>query len=153
FLTITFHHIICDGSSSSTLMKELSILYNAYSKGLDHDLENAPLFSDYALKQQNFYRSSEYKQIEDFWVGQFKEEVPVLDIPTDFIRPERRTYKGARVKYPINDETSSKFKKVGFDHGCSSAIAIRAALEIFLYRITGQETIVSGLPIAGQLTE
>src|SRR5690606_7926255 len=67
--------------------------------------------------------------------------------------PERITYKGARVKYPINDETSSKFKKVGFDHGCSSAIAIRAALEIFLYRITGQETIVSGLPIAGQLTE
>src|SRR5690606_24391551 len=50
-------------------------------------------------------------------------------------------------------EISRKFKKVGYDHGCSSAIIIRAAFEIFLYQITGQETIVSGLPVAGQLTE
>ncbi len=152
-LTLTFHHIICDGSSSSILMHELSILYNAYSQNLQPALTAEPLFSDYALKKQKFYQSLEYKRIENFWVDQFKEEVPILDIPTDYIRPERRTYKGDRINYHIKDEVSQKFKKVGFDHGCSSAIAIRAALEIFLYRITGQETIVSGLPIAGQLTE
>jgi len=152
-LTITFHHIICDGSSSSILMKELSILYNVYSQNLEPSLEEAPLFSDYAIDKQSFYKSQEYKRIEDFWVDQFKEEVPVLDIPTDYVRPKIRTYKGARVKYPINESIAKQFKKIGYEHGCSSAIAIRTAFEIFLYRITGQETLVSGLPIAGQLTE
>src|SRR5690606_29285424 len=75
FLTITFHHIVCDGASSNTVLSELSTIYTAYSQNLEHNLNEAPLFSDYALNKQKFYLSTSYKQIENFWVEQFKEQI------------------------------------------------------------------------------
>ncbi|WP_165438742.1 non-ribosomal peptide synthetase [Albibacterium indicum] len=152
FLAVTFHHIICDGFSSSLIMNELTVLYDSYVQGNTANLPSAESFADYALSKQEFYQSPHYDEVQRFWADQFKSEVPVLDIPTDSSRSIKRSYNGSREFYKIQPSLADKFRKIGFKSGCSSAISLRAVLEIFLHRVSGQETIVSGLPTAGQLS-
>jgi len=111
YLTITAHHIICDGWSLGIVMQDLSKLYSAYVKGQVLDLPPAYQFGNYAVQQLAFVQSTEYKKIEEYWVDQYRQSIPVLDIPTDYPRPVDRTYKSHRDDYPLNQELVLAIKK------------------------------------------
>jgi amino acid adenylation domain-containing protein len=151
YLTFSAHHIICDGWSFGVLMQELGKLYSAFAAGQNPDLPEAPRFSLYAREQHAFYETEEYKKIQQYWVDKFKDGAPVLEIPTDFPRPAARTYKSSRNDYPLDPQMLSLIRKLGTTAGCSLAITLRAAFEIFLYRLTDQSDIILGLPAAAQL--
>ena len=151
FLTITMHHIICDGWSLGVIMQELGKLYSAYVRDEIPKLPEAPLFSQYALEQQQFYNSELHKKAEHYWVDLYKDDIPILNLPTDFSRPNIRTYKSHRNDFPFDLELIRGIQKISIRAGCTLAMGLRAAFEVFLYRLTGQEDIVLGLPAAGQL--
>lgn len=152
-LSITYHHIICDGFSSNVLMKELCYLYNQRVQGLLPDLEAPVEFREYAFRQQQFLSSSEYHATERFWLEQFEDNIPIINIPPDFERPATRKYCGAQLAYKVSESLSSKFRKTGFKNRCSSAISLRAVLEVLLYKVCGQKELVTGMPVAAQFTE
>jgi amino acid adenylation domain-containing protein len=149
-LTITAHHIICDGWSLGIILQDLGKYYSAYAKNTVPDLKPAPSFSEYSTSQKRFLETEEYKKIEQYWIAQYKKSVPVLDIPTDFPRPQSRTYKSHRLDFPLEPELVSAIKKTGASSGCTLVTTFMAAFEIFLYRLTGQSDIVLGIPAAGQ---
>ncbi|HLY69273.1 MAG TPA: amino acid adenylation domain-containing protein [Puia sp.] len=149
--TLAIHHIICDGWSLGVLMKELSELYSAHAKNESPDLPAAPKFSDFAIKQIEFSKSGDYKKTEQYWLDQFKDAVPVLELPVDYSRPPTRTYKSHRDDYELDSKIISDFKKISVAAGCSMAIAMRAAFEIFLYKLAEQNDLVLGLSVSGQL--
>jgi amino acid adenylation domain-containing protein len=148
--TLTGHHIVCDGWSLGILLQELSVFYSAYAQHITLNLPPAPLYSEYALEQRRFAETAAYQQVERFWVDQYRESVPVLDLPTDFIRPTLRTYKINRKDYPLSSATATAVKQMGLKAGCSFVTTLLTAFEVFLYRLTGQNDIVVGLPTAGQ---
>jgi amino acid adenylation domain-containing protein len=150
YLTITVHHIVCDGWSLGILLQDLGKLYCAYAKKEVPDLPAAESFSQYALEQKEFSLSAEYRQIEQYWVDQFKDNVPVLDMPTDFARSAVRTYKSHRDDFSLDPQLVGALKKLGQKAGCSFVTTLLASFEVFLMRITGQNDIVLGLPAAGQ---
>ncbi|MBS1600361.1 MAG: amino acid adenylation domain-containing protein [Bacteroidetes bacterium] len=150
YLTLSAHHIICDGWSLGILMQDLGKLYSAYTKGETPHLPEALQLSKYALEHEQFSRSEQYKRIEQYWIDQFKDNVPVLNMPTDFPRPSVRTYKSHRDDYTIDQELIASIKKMGGKAGCSFVTTLLASFEVFLHRITGQSDIVLGLPAAGQ---
>lgn len=152
-LTLSAHHIICDGWSISIVMQDLGKLYSAHLLSVPVQLPEAPSFADYAVKQRVFQQSSEYKSIESFWIKQFVDEVPQLDIPTDFPRPEFRTYKSHRDDFELKAELIHSIKKMGAKAGCSFVSSMLVAFEVFLHRISGQNDIVLGVPSAGQTEE
>jgi amino acid adenylation domain-containing protein len=143
YLTITAHHIVCDGWSLGILLVELSALYNAYAAGSVPDLPSAPRLSDYNLEQLEFMQTPAYRQTEQYWINQYKGKIPVMDVPADFSRPARRTYKSHRDDYPLDKELVLAVKKIGAKSGCSL---------VLLQKLSGQEEIVLGLPAAGQST-
>lgn len=151
YLTLAVHHIICDGWSLGILLKELSILYSAYAKGEVPDLPKAPLYSKYAAEQRLFGESETCRKAEQFWVDLYKNGAPTLNLSTDFPRPQNRTYKSRRDDYPLDRKVIAQIQRIGTQAGCSIAISLRAAFEIFMYQLTGQNDIVLGLPAAGQL--
>ncbi len=110
----------------------------------------APTFSEYSMGQQKFSETEEYKKMEQYWTGKFRQSVPVLDIPTDFPRPEERTYKSHRLDFPLESELVAGIKKMGARYGCSLVTTLMAAFEVFLHRLTDQQEIVLGIPAAGQ---
>jgi len=150
FFKFTAHHIICDGWSLGILLQDLGKLYSAYAKGSVPALPEALRFSQYALEQWQFLESPDYAQIVQYWLDQYKGSIPVLDMPTDFPRPTLRTYKSQRDDYSLDGPLVQAVKKLGAGAGCSLVMTLMAAFEIYLYRLTGQEDIVLGLPAAGQ---
>ncbi|HEX8427626.1 amino acid adenylation domain-containing protein [Hymenobacter sp.] len=149
---VTAHHIICDGWSLGILLQDLSAFYSSYSQGLSLLLPPPPQFSEYSDEQVASYSGEEYNQTEAFWINQYKDAVPVLELPTDFPRPAVRTYASARLDFPLPIELVSKVRKTGMQAGCSFVTTLLACFEVLLHRLTGQQSIVVGLPTAGQST-
>jgi amino acid adenylation domain-containing protein len=149
-LVLTAHHIVCDGWSMGIMLQDLSALYSAYANNLAPNLPEPTPYSQYAVEQVLFSKSEQYKQIEKFWVDQYRETVPVLELPTDFPRPALRTYKSTRRDYPLDDALVLAVKQMGIKAGSSFVSTLMATFEVLLHRLTGQTDIVLGLPAAGQ---
>ena len=150
YLTLTAHHIICDGWSIGIMLQDLQKLYADYSKGFVPVLPEAVPFSLYAEEQVGFLQSSVYLELENYWLERFRIPVSQLNIPIDFPRPTRRTYKSQRDDFKLDPDLLLTFKKTGARAGTSFVSTLLCAFEILLYRITGQDDIVLGLPAAGQ---
>src|SRR5690606_2769966 len=102
----------------------LCYLYNQRAQGLLPDLEAPVELREYAFRQQQFLSSSEYHATERFWLEQFEDNIPIINIPPDFERPATRKYCGAQLAYKVSESLSSKFRKTGFKNRCSSAISL-----------------------------
>lgn len=150
YFTIIKHHIIGDGWSTGIILEDLSRMYNAYIHDIDVTLDTAAQISDYASEQAQFKLSAAYKETENYWLNQYKDNVPVLDLPTDNPRIAPRSYKGNRMDIPISKEMASQLKAIGAKAGCSLVTTLLAAFEVFLYKETHQRDIVVGLPSSGQ---
>jgi hypothetical protein len=116
---LTAHHIICDGWSWGILIPELGKIYSALVQGNSPDLEPADRFSDYALTLDSEATSPEIVATENFWLNQFSESIPVLDLPTDRPRPALRTFAADRHDYRIAPELAIALKQLGTKMGCS----------------------------------
>ena len=150
YLTITAHHIICDGWSFGVIIEDLSKLYAAYLRGLKPNLPPAVQFAEYSAAQAAFEKTEEFKKAEQYWINKYSGKLPVLNIPTDFPRPTERSYKSHRDDFSLDMELVSAIKKLGAKSGCSLITTLIAALEVYLYRLTGQSDVVVGVPASGQ---
>ncbi|RZK75687.1 MAG: hypothetical protein EOO85_13260 [Pedobacter sp.] len=151
YFTIVIHHIICDGWSTGIILENLSNAYNAIQKGLSPNLPKVVQISDYASQQFEYLQSEEFKKTERFWLNLYKDNIPLVDLPTDFERGKTRTYKAARIDYKLSAKFVGEIKKTGAKAGCSLVNTMLSLFEIFLSQQTKQSDIVVGLPAAGQL--
>lgn len=149
-LIITAHHIICDGWSFGIMLEELGALYSAKIRNETPNLPKVDDFSSYVDELITYSETQEKIKTDKFWVNQYKKSIPELNLPTDFSRPELRTFKSNRLDFSINKELLSKLKKIGIQSGCSFVTTLMSAFEVFLCKLTEQDDIVLGLPSAGQ---
>lgn len=149
-LTLTLHHIICDGWSFGIVLQELGKLYSAFVENSPINLPPAPAFSAYALEQLHFKEGKEYKAIERFWLDAYRSKPPVLDLPGNGQRPPLRTYASGHVHASIGKELAGAVKKLGFTAGASVLTTLLAAFEVFMQQQTGSDDVVVGVPAAGQ---
>jgi amino acid adenylation domain-containing protein len=150
YFTLIKHHAIGDGWSTGIILEDLSKLYNAYSKGYDINLPRPAQISDYAKAQERFKLTPAYQQTEDYWLNLYKDNVPVVDLPTDRPRQSPRTYNGNRIDYPLPNDLVSQLKLVGAKAGCSLVTTLLSAFEVFIYQKTSQKDVIVGLPASGQ---
>lgn len=146
-LIITAHHIICDGWSLGIILEELGALY---ANGNHHALSTAATYASYVQEELDFLPSADFTKTEAYWIGQFKNNVPTVDLPIDFPRPAMRTYQSQRLDFPLDNALVAQIKKVGVQSGASLVVTLMAAFEVLLYHLTGKNDIVLGLPAAGQ---
>ncbi len=147
---LTAHHIICDGWSFGIMLQELGALYSAFRAYKSPDLPKPKSFSAFADAQQELLESKNYENIERFWLHQYEQSVPQVDLPTDFERPAHRTYESARLDFPLDENLIASLKKTGLQAGCGLVTTLLASFEIFLSKLSGQNDLVVGLPAAGQ---
>jgi amino acid adenylation domain-containing protein len=149
-LIITAHHIICDGWSIGIMLQDLGELYSAYTENRTPNLIEPIAFSAYAKGEAAFSTTDEYKATAKFWYDIYKNEVPVVTVPTDYSRPSIRTYKSNRIDFTLDTQTLANLKQTGLSVGASLVATLLTCFELFLYQLTGQEDLVVGLPYAGQ---
>src|SRR5690606_15474257 len=149
-LILTAHHIICDGWSIGIMLEELGSLYSATVLNTNHNLPLPESFCAYADEQQAYLGNETHKTTVNYWLNQFKDAVPQVTLPTDFPRPEIRTFKSERLDFPLDNALLEALKKTGIKAGCSLVTTLLSTFEIFLSVHTGQDDIVLGLPSADQ---
>ncbi|WP_259418057.1 non-ribosomal peptide synthetase [Bacillus toyonensis] len=144
-MVLDMHHIISDGVSMGIFTQELAELYNGK--------ELSPLsiqYKDYSVWQRELFTQEEMKKQEEYWMHVFKEEVPVLNMPTDYKRPPIQSTEGDLVHFEIDSDIYVNLKKMAKEHGVTLYMLLLAGYTTLLSKYTGQEEIVVGSPIAGR---
>ncbi|NML64817.1 amino acid adenylation domain-containing protein [Hymenobacter sp. RP-2-7] len=147
---LTAHHLVCDGWSAGVLLRELGAAYSAYRHNRPLALPPPASFRQYADQQLALGQQVAYQRAEQYWLQEFADEVPLVNLPTDAPRPAARTYRAARADYPLPPALTTALKQVGLRAGCSFVTTLLVAFEAFLHQLTGQTDLVVGLPAAGQ---
>ncbi|QJD80156.1 non-ribosomal peptide synthetase [Spirosoma rhododendri] len=150
YFVMTAHHIICDGWSTGIMLQELGTLYSAYTQKMAAKLPDAIPFSQYARERFLFNQSDDYQQSERYWLDQYADNIPTVHLPTDFPRKTPRSFDSDRLDYPLKPDVVAAVKKMGLKAGCGFVTTLMTAFEVLLYRLTGQNDIVLGLPAADQ---
>lgn len=144
-LMVDMHHIFIDVVSQDILVKDLQLLY--------HGLELPPLrlqYKDVAEWQNLRFESGILKKQEEYWLNIFKDNIPVLNLPVDFLRPSVPSFDGARVTFMIEVELASKIKKLVRETETTTNIMLLATFAMLLSKYTLQEDIVIGTPMVGR---
>ena len=152
-LIFTAHHIVCDGWSTNVLLDELPTIYNALNRGesLTPSTLPAPMsFATYSKSQREFLNGAEGASVEKFWLEQFQQPAPWLDLPTDRPRPAVKEFKGATYRTRIGTDAYNAIKKLGAKQKCTLFVTLLSGFQILLSRLSGQDDIVVGIPTAGQ---
>ena len=146
----TAHHIVCDGWSFWVLTKDLAALYAGRGSGQAKALPPPESFADYAAAEAQRSQAAETQADEAFWLQQFPGEVPVLDLPSDRPRPARKSYASRREDYPLDATLVDQVRRAGARCGASLFATLLAAFNALLFRLSGQDDLVVGIPAAGQ---
>lgn len=150
-LLFSMHHIISDGWSTDVLVYELSLLYNAFRRGVQQPLQ--PLlyqYKDYAYWFRQWAKSSAAAAARNYWRQVFSERAPLLEFPADHPRPAVKTYHGDSLNYHIPEALSTEIRGLCIERRATLFTLLTAVLKTLLYRYTGQEDIVIGVPVAGR---
>ena len=149
-LELEIHHIICDGWSMSLLAKECLEYYSDLAKGLQPSIEPLPIqYKDYAGWQNNLLRSENNSKNLDYWRQKLDNgQLTRVHLPTDFKRPQIKTFKGSHLSWTFDRETISKLRKICQENEITLFMALVAAVKILLYRYSGQHDITIGTEIA-----
>ena len=149
-LLFTAHHIVFDGWSTNVILDELSRLYSEKVGGKSASLPKPLSFGSYAHTRVDQEKRPEMREVEKYWVAQFSELPPDIDLPTDRPRPAMRLYEGATYRRKINAGLYQDIKRAGAKRGCTLFVTLLAGFEALLSRLTSQNDIVVGVPTAGQ---
>ncbi|MFD2169209.1 amino acid adenylation domain-containing protein [Tumebacillus lipolyticus] len=153
-LLLNMHHIACDGWSTNVLIREIGMLYQAFSSGQPSPL--APLeiqYADYAAWQRKWLEGPALQKQLDYWKRQLAGELPVLMLPTDHPRPKVTSYQGASEALTIPKRQIEKLKEFSRQEGGTLFMTLLAAFHALLYRYSGQRELLIGTPVANRNRE
>ncbi|HSZ63766.1 MAG TPA: amino acid adenylation domain-containing protein [Terriglobales bacterium] len=146
---LMMHHLICDWSSEGVLWRELSMLYGSYCRNELIELPALTLqHGDYAVWQREQLTETAVADDLAFWKENLRGAPPLLELPSDRQRPQILSYRGARLRFRINRALTEAFRELSRRERKSLFALFTAVFEVLLYRYTGQEDILLGVPIA-----
>ena len=148
---VTMHHIVSDGWSLLIFFKELSTLYDAFASGNSSPLDELPVqYADYALWQREWLRDELIERQLTYWKARLGGQLPVLDLPTDRARPPVQTFAGERVALTLSAGLTDALKALSQRQGATLFMTLLAAFNVLLHRLSGQDDIIVGSPIANR---
>ena len=104
-LLLTMHHIVSDGWSMGVLHRELSVLYEAFSRSQPSPLPELPIqYADYAVWQREWLQGEVLESQLSYWKKQLEGIPGVLHLPTDHPRPAVQSYRGKRQSIELSKE-------------------------------------------------
>lgn len=144
-LLVDMHHIITDGISNQQLAADFLALYNGET------LPELKLhYRDYAVWINSDTQQQRVKEQQAYWLSTFAGELPVLTLPYDFSRPVVQGFEGASVSFGLPEEEYNVLKKLCREHDITVYMALLAAMNIWLSRLSTQEDIIVGSPVASR---
>jgi Condensation domain len=150
-LVLNMHHIASDLYSFRLLFEDLKEAYEAVLANRPPRLPELPIqYSDYALRQRAQVNGNRLQPHLEYWRMQLAGAPAVMELPTDRPRPAVPSFNGQRCTRKLPPELISALKKLSRDEGVTPFMLFLAAFKTLLYRLTLQEDLLVGAPIAGR---
>ncbi|MBD8507693.1 amino acid adenylation domain-containing protein, partial [Hoyosella sp. G463] len=155
-LVLVAHHIAADGSSMRPLARDIMVAYQARRTGSAPGWAPLPAqYVDYTLWQREMLGDpgdpgSLAGQQLDQWRTILDDLPEALALPTDKPRPSVLSGAGATVRGTIDAPLHHAIEQLARAHRATPFMVVHAALGVLLQRISGQDDITIGSPVAGR---
>ncbi|KAM3095973.1 amino acid adenylation domain-containing protein [Phormidesmis sp. 146-35] len=147
----TIHHIVSDAWSAQVLMRELVVLYRAFSQGNPSPLPELPIqYADFAYWQRESLKGDRLNTHLSYWKQHLQSLPPLLSLPTDYPRPPVQTFRGKTYWLQLSASLTAKLKQLSQQHNATLFMTLLTAFTTLLYRYTQQTDILVGTPIANR---
>lgn len=147
-LVIDVHPIICDGPSRSILYSDLLKLYNG-----EKLVPVAIQPKDHAEWEWSSRSGGAYLAQREYWLKQFEEGVPRIELPVLHQAGEEDSDKGRNCGFELDKAELSPFLDFLQDSGLDTFPGLFGIYFIFLCQLTGQEDLVIGVAASGRMQQ
>jgi amino acid adenylation domain-containing protein len=150
-LHVAVHHVVADFWSLMVLLDEFGKLYQARTSKAEAHL--APIhcaYSDYVAWHEQQLSGSEGERLWSYWKQELSGEMPSLNLPADRPRPPVQSFRGASLPFVLDKSLTEKLKHLATERKATLFMALLAAFQVLLSRISAQKQIVVGSPTAGR---
>ncbi len=147
----TVHHIVSDGWSVLVMQRELTALASALLSGRPSPLPPLPVqYADFARWQRQRLTDAETARQVGYWRERLGDDPPSLDLPLDRPRPPLQTFRGGSVRGLVPAGLADGLRRLAAGVHGSPFMALLAAFDLLLARLSGQDDILVGTPVAGR---
>lgn len=146
YLVLDIHHIISDGISNNIIMNDLMHYYNG------EELEPLKIqYKDFVKWHKGIMNSEVYEESEKYWLNRFADDIPVLELPYDFKRPNKLKTAGNSIKFSLSEETTGKISEVLKHQQVTLSSFLLSVFHILLSKISNCQDVSIGIPVAGRM--
>jgi tyrocidine synthetase-3 len=150
-LLFRVHHIISDAASVDLLWRDLRLIYNELARGGPGFLPpKAIQYSDYAIWQRSQFGAEQTREQEEYWLSQFHDEPPALDLPTDSAPSPAFSFNGGLAIVDIPRGLIDEFQRLSWERRVLLFSSLLSAFYVMLQKFCQQEDITVGVLFSGR---
>jgi len=141
---VNFHHSMWDAWSLAVFWRELMMLYAGARA-----LPALPFqYADYARWQREWLSSAEADAHRAFWRQELAGDLPLLQLGRRAVPEPLRSTRGAMELCPFDSSHLDCTREAAEQHGTTEFVIALSAFLATLHRVTRQDQIVIGVPVA-----
>lgn len=148
WLVLRCHHVVSDGLSMAVIVDDLGRLYA--TDGAAAGLPPAPPFAEFIRWHLCERPGEAMRDHETFWRRELAEPPGDLQLPCDRLRPATRTFCGERRHRRLPASLVERLDALARARQATRFMVLLAVHLVHLHRLTGQNDIVVGVPVAGR---
>jgi amino acid adenylation domain-containing protein len=146
---LMMHHIICDWASEGIFWRELASAYRSFRHNEPVTLPALDIqFGDYAAWTVQETAHTHFEEDLAYWEDTLRGAPEVLDLPADRPRPAALSNRGARLRLRLDPTLTTAVRRLSKRTETTLFTIFVTALNVLLYRYSGREDILIGVPVA-----
>lgn len=150
-LLVVFHHAISDGWSLTIFWKELCAIHRHLAAD-GPPLEQPTIqFSDFSEWQRHRLSDGPLEDDVRYWRHRLLGAPSHLDLPADRPRPRQESFRGETLRETLDASLRRRLATLSRENGATLFMSLLAAFGALLARLSGEDDIVIGTPIANRI--
>ncbi|MCU7516048.1 MAG: amino acid adenylation domain-containing protein [Ignavibacteria bacterium] len=151
---MVMHHIITDEWSSAIMLKEIALTYNALSLSTKPLLPELKIqYADYAIWQREYLQGENLEHQMEYWKRKLTGIPTRLELPYDHPRPLVQSYRGDYMSRELDQRMVKLIRESARQYGVTLFMMMLSVYEVLLYRMSNQNDLVIGTPVANRNKE
>jgi amino acid adenylation domain-containing protein len=148
---LDLHHIISDFWSMGILVREVTVLYEAFAQGRPSPLPELPVqYADFAHWQHEWLRGEVLERQLAYWKGHLHPPLTALELPDSRQVDGPPGSHGRSLPFRLSPETSRSLIALSRQSGVTLFMVLLGIFKTLLFRRTGQTDLIVGTDMANR---
>ncbi|MDX6669349.1 MAG: hypothetical protein QOK04_2729, partial [Solirubrobacteraceae bacterium] len=145
------HHLLHDGWSFVVLLGELLRLYRTYLDNRPSQLPPLPVrLGDFAHAEREWVDGPAAAKQLAYWQRQLAGAPQSLELPADFARPGRPSYRGDAIRFVLPEDEVRRLRGLARENGVTLFAAMLGVFAVLLARWSGEPDLCIGSGVANR---